>query len=181
MTFSKREVVYYFPCIGKGRKPLIALEHNCDLAGPESSSRPQDQSRIQVRGKRSKINGRVAALIERGDKWRVDPNAIGSNVFPEASRALLRLFTSAPCSAAVRRILVLLDSDPLLLGISLTSGKADRQRAFNLCKLGAGQIHVRRRGALLEMARGARAGNGHDMRRLGERPGDGQGGGLQPP
>jgi hypothetical protein len=69
----------------------------------------------------------------------------------------------------------------LLLGIALASGEAERQRALDLGELGVGQIDLRRCSALLEMGGGAGAGNRHDVRRLGERSGDGQGRGLQSP
>src|SRR6202042_3709043 len=84
-------------------------------------------------------------------------------------------------SPAVRQISVLLDSHPLLLGIALASGEAERQRALDLCELGVGQIDLRRQSAFLEMGGGAGAWNRRDVRRLGERPGDGQGRGLQSP
>src|ERR1700722_20830238 len=72
-------------------------------------------------------------------------------------------------------ISVLLDPHPLLLGVALARGVAERQRAFDLGELGVGQIDIRRGRAFLEVGGGASAGNGHDMRRLGERPRDGQG------
>ena len=79
------------------------------------------------------------------------------------------------------KALIFLDPHPLLLGIALAGGEADGQSELDGGELLIGQFDLRRRGALLKMAGGARAGNGHDMRRLGERPRDGQGRGLQPP
>ena len=67
------------------------------------------------------------------------------------------------------------------LGIALAGGEADRQRALDGRDLGVAEIDFGRGGAFLEMGGGACPGNRHDLRRLGESPGDGQGRGLEPP
>jgi hypothetical protein len=54
---------------------------------------------------------------------------------------------------AVRRISVLLDSHPLLLGIALASGEAERQRALDLRELGVGQIDIGALASVQAMAR----------------------------
>jgi hypothetical protein len=47
------------------------------------------------------------------------------------------------------------------------------QLALNLCELVVGQVDLRRRRAFREMSGGTGAGDRQDMRRFGERPGDG--------
>ena len=56
--------------------------------------------------------------------------------------------------------------------IALAGGEAERQDALDLGELRGVEVEVRRGGAFLQMLGRSRAGNGDDVRGLGEGPGD---------